>query len=133
MASGPGDFQRKMEECLRGVSNTAVYLDNVYCSRKNHTEDIKRNTRLQQVGLKVNASKCEFFKEKIQLLDFIIDRVELHKSPSKIKTIIKAPRPLNAKQLSSFLGLVTYYARFLPNRAKKLKSLYDYAKENQFH
>lgn len=46
--------------------------------------------------------------------------------------MVDAPRPTNFKQLESFIGLITYYARFLPDRAEKLKSLYDCAKQNCF-
>ncbi|XP_011859295.1 PREDICTED: uncharacterized protein K02A2.6-like [Vollenhovia emeryi] len=76
VASGPGDFQRKMEECLSRVPNTAA--------------------------------------------------------PSKIKAILEVPSPTNAKQVSSFLGLANYYARFLPARAIKLKPLYSCCNKGEF-
>lgn len=42
--------------------------------------------------------------------------------------MIETPIPTNKKQLDSFLGLIIYYARFLPDRAEKLKPLYEYTK-----
>lgn len=136
VASGPGDFQRKMENCLRGVPNASVYLDNIYCTghdHKEHLETLKKVfTRLEDCNLRVNVAKCDFFKEKLEMLGFVIDKNGLHKSESKIKAIVQAPEPQNAKQLSSFLGLVTYYARFLPNRAEKIKALYDCEKNAKF-
>lgn len=34
IATGPGDFQRKMETCLQGIKNVAVYIDNIYVTEK---------------------------------------------------------------------------------------------------
>lgn len=76
VVSGPGDFQRKMEATFCGIPNTAVYLNNVYCTGKTHEEHVKILeqvfSRLRRSGLKVNVSKCEFFKKKIQLLGFLL-------------------------------------------------------------
>lgn len=56
----------------------------------------------------------------------------LHKAPSKIKTIIDAHRPDDTAKLLSFLELITYYSCFLPQRAEKLKTLYDCARKEKF-
>ncbi|KAK2578115.1 hypothetical protein KPH14_009893 [Odynerus spinipes] len=85
IASGPGDFQRKIEQCLAGIEGPIPYLDNIFCTDKNG----------------------------------------LHKSESKVKAMIEAPTPTNKKQLESFLGLITYYSRFIPSSAEMLKPLYE--------
>ena len=87
---------------------------------------------LRQCGFHVNINKCEFFKEKLDILGFVIDKNGLHKSQTKVKAMTYAPIPQEKKQLESFIGLITYYARFLPNRAEKLKPLYDCAKLETF-
>lgn len=46
--------------------------------------------------------------------------------------MIGPPVPVNKKQLDSFIGLITYYARFLPDRTTKLKPLYECAKLDKF-
>lgn len=85
---------------------------------------------LEDSGLRVNINKCDFFKEHLDILGFVIDKEGLHKSLTKVKAIVDAPRPKDAKQLQSFIGLIMYYARFLPDRANKLKPLYECMKEN---
>jgi len=44
----------------------------------------------------------------------------------------EAPRPENAKQLESFLGLINFYERFLKNRSTKLKPLYECCRDGKF-
>lgn len=136
IASGPGDFQEKMESCLRGIDKVAIYLDNIYITGKNikeHIDILKLVfSKLQEAGLKVNGKKCKLLQERLEMLGFVIDKSGLHKSRSKIKAKIEAPRPENSKQLASFLGLITYYARFLPERATKLHVLYERAGKDNF-
>ena len=43
--------------------------------------------------------------------------------PAKIDAIRQAPVPANVSQLRSFLGLINYYARFLPNLSNTLHPL----------
>ena len=52
----------------------------------------------------------------------------LHKSPSKVEAVLNAPPPKGVKKLQSFIGMLTYYHKFLPNIAAELKPLYDLKK-----
>ncbi|XP_029162078.1 uncharacterized protein K02A2.6-like [Nylanderia fulva] len=136
IASGPGDFQRKIEQCLAGVRGAIPYLDNIFCTGETDEEHLQTLKevfdRLGSCGFKVNIKKCDFFKEKLDILGFVIDRNGLHKSITKVKAMSEAPKPQNLKQLQSFIGLVTYYARFLPDRAEMLKPLYECVKGSKF-
>ena len=46
-----------------------------------------------------------------------VDAQGLHTLPSKVEAILKAPDPKNLQQLRSFLGLLNYYGKFIPNLA----------------
>lgn len=74
--------------------------------------------------MRVRQDKCEFFKSSVEYLGHVIDSAGLHKASSKVKAIVEAPSPNNVTQLRSFLGLLTYYARFVPNLDNKLKPLH---------
>lgn len=136
IASGPGDFQRKIEQCLAGIDGPIPYLDNIFCTGKTDEEHLEVLNavfkRLEDSGFKININKCDFFKERLDILGFVIDKDGLHKSKTKVNAMIEAPIPRDKKQLDSFLGLVTYYARFLPERASRLKALYECAKGEKF-
>ncbi|XP_017881808.1 uncharacterized protein K02A2.6-like, partial [Ceratina calcarata] len=125
---GPGEFQKLMEGVLAGISNTVAYLDNIYCTGKNRVEHLRVLNevfdKLQASGLRVNKRKCKLFQAELDVLGFVISKNGVKKSPEKIRAMLESPRPTNTKQLQAFIGLITYYARFLPYRAEKMKPLY---------
>lgn len=47
----------------------------------------------------------------------------LHASPEKVKAVLNAPQPRNVQELRSFLGMMNYYRKFIPNLATLLKPL----------
>lgn len=123
------DVQRKMDECLRGINGAIAYLDNIYVTGRDEIEH-KANlekvcARLQECGLRINKEKSKFMQSKIEVLVFVIDKDGLYKAKSKVLAMINAPQPKNHKELASFLGLVTFYSRFLENRAARLTLLYE--------
>ena len=73
--------------------------------------------RLEHNNLRIKKSKCEFFKDSVEYLGHSVDAQGLHTLPSKVEAILKAPDPRNLQQLRSFLGLLNYYGKFIPNLA----------------
>ena len=63
--------------------------------------------------------------DKIEYLGHIIDAKGLHPTQEKVKAIREAPHPRNVSELCSFLGMITYYSKFLPNLSAQLKPLYS--------
>lgn len=116
ISPAPADVQRKMDECLSGIDGVIAYLDNIYVTgktEKEHLENLKKVCkRLQECNLRLNLKKCKFMEPSIKVLGFVINKEGLHKSKSKIKAMVNAPRPTNGKELASMLGLVNFYARF---------------------
>ena len=86
--------------------------------------------RLQDTGLKADKEKCEFFRDRVQFCGHEIDREALQKTQEKIEAVVSAPRPENVSQLRSFLGLVNYYNRFLPNASTVLHPLHQLLEQN---
>ena len=44
--------------------------------------------------------------------------------PDKVQAILDAPNPQNVQELKSYLGLLSYYGKFLPNLSSVLAPLY---------
>lgn len=55
----------------------------------------------------------------------------LHKDPEKVRAIMEVSRPENVKALREFLGMVTYYAKFIPNVSAILRLLYRLLKKDE--
>ena len=79
--------------------------------------------KLQEHGLRVRKEKCEFLQPSVEYLGHKIDANGLHALESKLEAITKAPIPRNIQELRSFLGLLNYYGRFIPNLASILHPL----------
>lgn len=75
------------------------------------------------------AALNECFKDGVCYLGYRIDKHGLYTDKSKVEAIAKAPVPQNASQLQAALGLINYYARFIPNMSTLLQPLYALLKK----
>ena len=128
VSSAPGIFQRYMEGLLHGVPNVVVYLDDILITGKDEAEHMSVLSqvldRLDQAGLRAQLSKCKFMAESVVFLGHRIDEQGIHPVREKVRAIQEAPMPRNVSELKSYLGLLTYYSKFLPNMADVLAPLY---------
>ena len=76
----------------------------------------------------MNRTKCEFFKNKIDYLGYIVSENGI--APNKIESITTYPEPTNLKELGSFLGLASYYRKFVRAFAEKAHPLTALTKKN---
>lgn len=79
----------------------------------NHLDNVLQ--RLEEVGLTLNEDKCAFALSSVEYLGHTIDGSGLHPSPRTLQAIREAPEPTNLSELRSFVGLLKYYTRFIPN------------------
>lgn len=77
-------------------------------------------------------SKCVFAVQQISYLGHIINNHGLSTDPAKISAVKGWPIPKNVTQLSSFLGLVGYYRRFVKYFGIISRPLYDALKKNSY-
>ena len=62
-------------------------------------------------------------EESLEYLGHKIDATGLHTTTRKMEAISQAPQPKNIQELRSYLGLLHYYGKFLPNLATLLHPL----------
>ncbi|UYV79939.1 K02A2.6-like [Cordylochernes scorpioides] len=87
----------------------------------------------EDIGLKLSKEKCTFMSDTcdtVQYLSHVISVTANRPITSNTEAIVKVPRPRNAKQLRSFLGMVIYYSRFIPKLSSILQPLYSLLKKN---
>ncbi|XP_045194815.2 uncharacterized protein K02A2.6-like [Mercenaria mercenaria] len=121
-------FQRLIEQIVSGIPGVQVILDDMIvtgATDEEHLANLEQALkRLQDNGFRLNVKKCAFFQEEIEFCGHKIDGNGLHKTEDKIKAMVNAPNPTNVKELRSFLGLIQYYAKFLPDLATILHPLH---------
>ncbi|GBN18175.1 Retrovirus-related Pol polyprotein from transposon 297 [Araneus ventricosus] len=71
--------------------------------------------RLQKANLKLNPKKCRFFQKEVAYLGHVISAEGVKTDRENIKAIVDWPRSDKIYDLRSFLGLCTYYRRFVKN------------------
>ena len=69
--------------------------------------------KLCEVGLKLKQSKCVLFKTEIQYLGHIVSAAEINPMPEKIHALKNWPTPHCLKDIRAFLGLASYYRKFV--------------------
>ena len=124
LCNAPSTFQRAMEKCLGDLNHTCcvVYLDDIIVFGKTVEEHVSRLEaviqRLAEHGFKLKASKCKLLQTRVKYLGHILSAEGIETDPSKTESIRNWPTPQNAKELRSFLGLASYYRKFIPNLSK---------------
>ena len=128
VASAPAVWLRSMDTVLQSLDGVKCIIDDMIVTGKNEAEHLRNLdavlSRLAHYGLRVNLDKCQFFEDKIAFCGHEIDRDGLHKTSQKVEAVVSAPQPTNVSELRSFLGLVNYYSRFLPNLSTVFHPLY---------
>lgn len=127
-------FQQVMDKVLEGIENVSCYLDDVLIAVKT-VDDCKAKhllvlERVAKANIKENFEKCNFFVTELTHLGHFISDKELRPCPDKILTIEKANSPNNESELKFFLGLLSYYHKFIPNLSSKLYPLYNLLKND---
>lgn len=126
-------FQRTVEKILQGIKGTINFMDDIVVTgkdRKEHLENLRAVfDRLQKAGLKLNLKKCKFFQSQIKYVGHIIDKEGLKKDPAKTEAVVKMAHPVNQTETKAFIGMISYYGRFIPNLSSILDPLYKLLKK----
>eukprot|EP00122_Pirum_gemmata_P002673 Pgem_evm3s2409 len=104
--------------------NIIVYLDDLCAGAKTFEGLMVTLTitiilkRLRKIGAKLNGAKCHIGVTEINILGTIIDKNGARVDPKRYERVHNYPLPKTFTKLRSFLGLVSYCRRWLPDLAK---------------
>ena len=135
VASAPALFQKLMDSVLQGIPHVICYLDDILVTGVDDADHRKNLAsvfeRLQQHGFRLKHEKCAFMQESVEYLGHKINAEGLHVLPSKVDAIVNAPEPRNIQELRSFLGLLNYYGKFLPNLSSTVHPLNELLQQSK--
>jgi hypothetical protein len=114
-----------------------VYLDDIIIYLKSFEEHIehieKVLMKLEEINAIIKLKKCEFGKRNIEFLEHIVGKDGLQPEVKKVEKIKNMKRPESVTEIRSFLGLCSYYRKFIKDFSKIAKPLfYLVEKKNEF-
>ena len=107
-------FNRLQEAKLALKPKKCSFLQgNIHCrSTLNHLQQVFN--RLQEAKLALKPKKCSFLQGQVIYLGHVISRKGTVPDPSKTQNVKDFPVPTDVTKLKQFLGLASYYRRFIP-------------------
>ena len=123
LSNAPATFQRVMEQVLAGLpwQVCLVYLDDIIVygqTLDEHRENLRKVFQcIREAGLKLQPSRCSFLQPEVLYLGHIVTADGIRTDPTKTAVVKDWRVPRNTKDVRQFLGLVSYYRRFVPGFA----------------
>ena len=137
LSGAPARFQRLLDRLITPEfePHAFAYLDDIIVvseTFKEHTYWLERVLdAILKAGLTVNREKSEFGCSQVRYLGYLVDRTGMHPDPEKVEPIISYPAPNTLRKLRRFLGMVSWYRKFLKDFAAKAEPLYRLLKKNR--
>ena len=126
LCNAPATFQRCINAVFAGllwISMTA-YIDDITVGSQDFMQHLRTLRevflRLRHWGLCMKATKCKFFRQQVDVLGFRLSAKGKQPTEHLIRAVKEFPIPAphkGIKSIQSFLGLINYYACFIPNLA----------------
>ena len=124
LCNAPSTFQILLDLVLASVKwkHTLIYIDDIIIYSKTfdqHLRNIKDIiTRLEAAGFRAKLFKCNFAVKQVSYLGHSVTELNIRQNPQHIEKIKKFPRPANTEQLHMFVGLTSFFRRFVKHFAK---------------
>ena len=135
VTNAPATFQRMMNSIFKEELDdfVLVYLDDILIfseTLQKHIEHIKTALeKLRTAKLYARLHKCAFFQKKVEYLGFDVSSEGIQPSPEKVRTIVEWPRLQSVKDVRSFLGLASFYRKFIKQFSLKARPLTDLTRD----
>lgn len=122
-------MQRLVDRLFGGELGIFTYLDDIIVVTETFEEHLRLlelvRERLELANLTINLEKCQFFRPSLKYLGFIVDSRGLHTDPEKVLAIQTYPTPTTSTEVKRFVGLASWYRRFVKDFATLAAPIHD--------
>ncbi|BHF83808.1 hypothetical protein SprV_0902695500 [Sparganum proliferum] len=120
LANAPSTFQRLLNQVLAQLILTSclVYMDDIIVLGKDLNNIRAVFSSLRQAGLTLKPSKCVSLKPRVMFLGHVVSAAGIETDDEKVTQIREWPTPADVTEVRSFLGLASYYRRFIKDYAR---------------
>jgi len=85
--------------------------------------------RLEEKNLTLNSEKCQFQMDKVVFMVILISKYGIGPTEGRVCAVLESSRPTTPTEVRSFLGMVGFSARFIPNFATIAEPLRSIARQ----
>ena len=125
-------FQRYVHYIFRELIKLGIvliYLDDIVVLANTLDEALEHLRRLLEIasayGLQINWKKSKILQRQIEFLGYTIQENKIRPSKDKVQALINFPVLRNLRKVQSFLGLASYFRKFVKGFSKKASPLSD--------
>lgn len=112
-----------------------IYIDDLIIASETFSAHIRSLRRvlgkLKAAGLTINFDKCQFCRSSLKYLGYLVDKHGLRTDPEKVECIANYPVPKTIKEVRRFVGMASWYRRFVRNFAELAAPLHNLTKKTQ--
>lgn len=134
VSCAPEKFQKAMELILCECKNVFIYIDDILVygeTKKEHDECLaKVLSVLERRNVMLNIDKCKIEKQEVLFLGHKLTSEGIYPAEEKTLAIQQFRPPKDKEELRSFLGMVCFVAKFIPNLATVSFPLRELLKKN---
>ena len=137
VTNAPAAFMDYMNWIFRLILNKfiVVFINDILIysnTQEEHAEHLRLVLSvLREKQLYVKLSKCEFWMDELQFLGHVIFAHDIVVDPAKVKAVVKWESPKSAIEIRSFVGLASYYRRFIEGFSKIVAPLTQLTRKDQ--
>jgi len=127
--SAPATFQRLLDTVLGPAlePHVFVYLDDIIIVSTTLDDHLRHLSevfkRLRRAKLRINPDKCRFAADQLRYLGHMVTPEGIHTDPEKTEAITRIPPPRNVREVRQFLGMLSWYRRFIDNFSERARPL----------
>ena len=136
MKNSAAIFQRVIEVILKDIPGVLVYQDDILLHAPTSDVLAKRLSavfnRLEEKNVTINHSKSVLNSSEVKFLGHLISASGIRPDPDIAKKIKSFKPPENKAQLESFLGLVNFFGRMIPNFSRIVQPLHHLRKKDVY-